>query len=208
MKTGMEREFKRYIPQEVSDEELLNSIGSRYEISGVKTYQFFDAYFQLESVPKGYALRVREINRKLELTLKILEKRRKEGLLKRREVHTITEICRLLNLPTIENKVELVKKLQEKYGLKVILKQHRTEFSVDNVFISLDTVEYYRPQSKPIPPVQNAAGKVYKKLKLFEAEIGDEPAEKLAREIIEYLYEQGLVGEMCIFSKEELSLLL
>lgn len=203
MKTAIEKELKRYIPEDVSKNKILNFLRLKYPILEVKTQKVWDAYFKL-NLPKGYTLRIREVSGKLKLTLKSNKKRGIEGILERVEECRITKISERLNITSVRDLTEFSRLLQQKYGIRFIVKQIRTKILVNGVEVSLDTVEYFLPLSKTIPPIKNAAGKLFKKLKIYEAEIKKPSYEQLAKEITDSLYQKGLVGEICSLSKKDL----
>ncbi len=199
----IEKEFKRYIPEEVPNEKILNFFRLRYPASNVLEQEVLDAYFRLNR-PKGYSLRVREMEGKLEPTLKIIEKEGTEGMLERTEELRVDKISEILKIKPIEDLTEFTRSLQQKYDIEFIVKQVRTKLFIDGIEISLDTIEYFHPSGKPIPPIENAVGDSYRRLRIYEAEIKDSSFEKLTSEITNHLYEEGLVGDICTLSKKDI----
>lgn len=200
----IEREFKRHIPDQVLDDDIISAIGKAYAAGRVVREEIFDAYFKSALLPNGYVLRVRELDNELEPTLKGPAEIAEGGLLKRHEFKTMEDICQKLGILPSSNLTQFTRDLQTRYGLDLIIRQKRVKFFVDDVEISLDTLEYYYPIEKSIPPIKDATGKMYKKLRLYEVEIKNEQTKKSASEMTQYLYGQNLLGEVCTLSKKEI----
>jgi len=201
----IEKELKRYIPENVSADVILSSIRKKYPVEKIEKQTVFDAYFNSNLKSKGYFLRVRESNGILEITLKEPRLKPEGEFFERPEITDIGEICRKLKIPVLQNKTEFIKNLQMRYGLEVIIRQKRTKIVLNGLEISLDTVEYYKPLDEKIPPIENAIGPLFKELRIYEAEVKKDSAIQTATEITQLLYDQNLLGEVCKLSKKELA---
>jgi len=196
-------ELKRYIPKEVSNEAILSFIRKKHPNIEVYQQTMFDAYFDLSELSKDYSLRIREMNGNLETTLKSKTKLKNE-FFERTEINEIEKICETLGMPTPSNLKKFTQLLQNLYCIKTVIKQKRTKIILNNLEISLDIVEFYKPLGKRIPPIAGAIDQKIRELRIYEAEVLDSTAKDLAINITKELYNQNLLGEICKLSKKEL----